>query len=332
MNRANVNSIKDINGNYVPNYSNAALILSGLLSAATDNAKELLMAKINATPELFSMHLYLAVIGLDMKQIVDIMTSDVANDVVKMSEHNMFEDSYKQPIHEIFETLEKSATGKDKENLDTFIDIYHSSKEFSALAGLLGVNQKRKANPWEVYKYLARFENIFDSTNERMFQNHFANADKYTAHMKAEKGSTWIETTTDILMKKNPLMEGQRDYVKNVVKNAGNMIYDGLDFRKYFKNPEYKQAAKEYYNVIKNTFNVFDVMDNAPHFKGMVDSLVLTHDMLLNASERYKFVYGYGKDAVQEGKYMNEKFKRKGITKPIFDRMSEMFSMGVIEQ
>lgn len=174
MNRENVSLIKDnINGKYKPNYSSAALILSGLLSAATDNAKELLMARINATPDLFSMHLYLAVLGLDMEQIVELMTSDIAEEVARLSEHNLFTDKRKNSMGKIFYDLSMkySKNSLMLNNLKVFKDIYYSSKEFSALAGLLGINQKRKANPWEIYDYLAKIENVFDATNTIMLKH-----------------------------------------------------------------------------------------------------------------------------------------------------------------
>ena len=53
MNRNMTQKLREgVRENYKANYSNAASILSGLLSAATDNAKELLMAEINATPSI----------------------------------------------------------------------------------------------------------------------------------------------------------------------------------------------------------------------------------------------------------------------------------------
>ena len=84
-----------------------------------------------------------------------------------------------------------------------------------------------------------------------------------------------------------------------------------MDFRLYLKDEKYKKIVKDYYNLIKHTFNVFDVVDNVPHFKGMIDSLILTHDVLLNSSEKYKFVYGKVQDIVNIGHTLNDNFKKK---------------------
>lgn len=90
--------------------------------------------------------------------------------------------------------------------------------------------------------------------------------------------------------------------------------------------------VKEYYNLIKHTFNVLDVIDNVPHFKGMIDSLVLTHNMLLNASEKYKFVYGKGKDTIHAGNELDSNFNKRYIDKYTVGKLASMFDMIVAEK
>jgi hypothetical protein len=56
----------------------AALTLSSILSLATDNAKELMLAKINAGVDFAGMHIYLAMMGIDTKIVAAYMTSPEA--------------------------------------------------------------------------------------------------------------------------------------------------------------------------------------------------------------------------------------------------------------
>jgi hypothetical protein len=56
----------------------AALTLSSILSLATDNAKELMLAKINAGVDFAGMHIYLAMMGIDTKTVAAYMTSPEA--------------------------------------------------------------------------------------------------------------------------------------------------------------------------------------------------------------------------------------------------------------
>lgn len=69
------------------------LLISQILSAATDNAKELILAKINCGDNLAGCHLYLLMLGFDIKDVVTFMTSPCINLINDLSEANMM-DSY----------------------------------------------------------------------------------------------------------------------------------------------------------------------------------------------------------------------------------------------
>ena len=73
------------------NRIDAALTLSGIISAATDNAKELILAKINATPELVDIYTYLTAIGTPFQAIANFMTSKEIQFVNSIGQSNIFE-------------------------------------------------------------------------------------------------------------------------------------------------------------------------------------------------------------------------------------------------
>lgn len=66
-----------------------SLMLSEILSAATDNAKELILSKINAGDNLAKCHLYLLTLGFDINDVVTFMTSPAIDFVNTLSEVNM---------------------------------------------------------------------------------------------------------------------------------------------------------------------------------------------------------------------------------------------------
>jgi hypothetical protein len=68
----------------------SSLVNSSLLSAATDNAKELILAKINANPDLMKVYLYGIIVGIDFNDIAALMTSPTVNAITKLSESNVF--------------------------------------------------------------------------------------------------------------------------------------------------------------------------------------------------------------------------------------------------
>lgn len=68
-------------------------LISQLLSAATDNAKELILAKINSGNNFARMYIYLIMMGYNFDDIVAFMISPVSEFIDSMSMANMFQDS-----------------------------------------------------------------------------------------------------------------------------------------------------------------------------------------------------------------------------------------------
>lgn len=67
-----------------------SLVLSALLSSATDNAKELILAKINAGPELAGTYVYMIIQGIDFDDITNFMVSPTVDAIVLKSKSNIF--------------------------------------------------------------------------------------------------------------------------------------------------------------------------------------------------------------------------------------------------
>lgn len=84
VNPYNRNDIKSIND------QDFALCLSALLSLATDNAKELALAKLNCDESTMGMWLFATSIGVNPKKIFDVMTSPVARIIARESKSNVF--------------------------------------------------------------------------------------------------------------------------------------------------------------------------------------------------------------------------------------------------
>lgn len=64
--------------------------LSSLLSAATDNAKELILARINANPNTLGYYISMLSLGMDLSSIYYIMTSDLMESAIQLSSRDLF--------------------------------------------------------------------------------------------------------------------------------------------------------------------------------------------------------------------------------------------------
>ena len=82
-----------------------ALVLSGLLSLATDNAKELALDKLNAA-NMLGMYIYGITIGVDFKTLADIICSETGLIINEMMIGNSFLKQRGMNIQNIFDYLE----------------------------------------------------------------------------------------------------------------------------------------------------------------------------------------------------------------------------------
>lgn len=318
-------------GEYNKYRVDTALALSAFTSAATDNAKELLMAKVNATVELASMHIYLMTLGFTPKEIVRIMTSDVIKDITDKLESNIFFTDKVSKVANIFEKLEKDDKYKNDENkmtnLNTLKDIYQGAQEMKIFTRLLSVNQRTSANTEELTRYLTNFETLVYARENSIFGKHLSdfnvwlNGKDSTSPKILSESTEALNTIVNLIFENNKQLKVDLDkeYVKDVLKRASNinvyyidengveqtnnvsLLGGKFDYRYYVnnKNTEYRQIAKEYYNLIKNTFNLFDIIENVPHFKEMINGVVLSYNILNYTSKKFNFVQNRLRDTVR---------------------------------
>lgn len=77
------------------NERDAALMISALLSLATDNAKELCLAKLNANAKMASMYIYGLSIGIPFEQLGKLLMSDIGNTVASLLKGSLITDELK---------------------------------------------------------------------------------------------------------------------------------------------------------------------------------------------------------------------------------------------
>lgn len=325
--------------------SDAAITLSGLTSAATDNAKELLMAKVNANTDLASSLVYLVTLGFTADEAFEVMTMDVIYDIVDQLDSNIFFDKEPPRVDLAISNLSKIYKLKTEDeaktainqrklnNLETFKKIYHGAQEMRFLSNLLAVNQSITANPEEIYKYLSNFEHAIFARELSVFPN----IEDIKDVIRSEKSqnstirSTIAEKWDNVIKQitaNNQKFDAVKDaeYIKSVIRNASNiknvyvvdefgeekiettsLVGGEFNFNYYIdeRNQSYRDATTQYYDLIKNTFNIFDIINNVPHFKEMVNGLILSHNILSNSSAKYNFVFSTLKRIAKKNADMN---------------------------
>ena len=310
-----------------------ALSMSGFVSGATDNAKELVMAKINAVVDLAAMHIYMLTLGYSPNEISTYMNSDLAKFVAEGLESNLFSLEKKKQVKDLVsEYADKPEVSKliDPEELSkmtsTFMSIYYGAREFSSLASIFKVNTSIKANADELHKFLGNIENAMYSPEVKTFEFLLKSLKTPLNKMKADRLTEIVKK----IMKSNPTLQkmaqknpnATAEYIEQVLRDAEDIPvffidYDGkekvrrvsvkggeFDARYYVhpKNIQYRNATIAYYNLIKDTVNIFDVLEEVPHFREMVHSVGVTFQMATIASKKFNWVFSKLRNIIRDSK------------------------------
>lgn len=304
----------------------AALAASGFISGATDNAKELVMAKINAVVDLASMHLYLISLGYSMEDIAIYMNSDLGRFVAKNISGNIFTSTKIITVANLANQYKASHPGSEDE-VNQFMDIYDGAQEFRVLASVLKVNQKTSANVSELYKFLTTIENAIFVRENAALSNYVINLRKPelwdNTYTLTQNGKVSKGTLIDLIIENNPVLRkdpSSKETVRKVLVDASeisvkyidekgftrtksvSLLGGQFDFRYYMHhdNDEYRRITRAYYNLFKNTINVFDVIDKSPHFREMVNGVAIMHEVLSTYSKKYNFAFNRMRDIIRD--------------------------------
>jgi len=182
----------------------AAEIMSQLLSAATDNAKELILGKINASPDLAGAYATMIMLGMPFEQIVDTMTSATTEMLLRNGSKNVFDkNTSNNSIANLLANVNTWATTEQegtkavmkkilnskynlsisprgvKDNitgktfpLSELLDMHTiltTGTEVSLLGRMLSINQGVKSNTWDLYKFKSSIENYVRKTTQSKF-------------------------------------------------------------------------------------------------------------------------------------------------------------------
>lgn len=219
----------------------ADLTISELLSAATDNAKELILSKINAGTNLARMYLHLIIMGFHINDIASFMISPAVSLINDLSEANMF-DEYMYNIRvqdaaqivrgnispaKFFIGYSKNAEGVDKPK---------STIAFNNLKSAL----KGKLEYEIVYK--KNGEEVSQPKNYKKFGDLIGDFIRYRMQDKVESLEELIKDNNKLGTELRGNILNLSDYIENLVSK----LKAGIDL--YKVEPEEKDTAKDIFN------------------------------------------------------------------------------------
>lgn len=316
----------------------ASLLISSLVSLATDNAKELALAKMNASIDLACMHLFLVVMGYNPKEIISFTTSPAFNRVVDVLNNSVLAGK-KLDVRSAIQSVKHSKGISDQElhSLNQMLFIYNCAQEMSKVAKLAGINQGVKVDEIEADKFYTTIQGIV-SEQARLI---CPGGDNNLNLTIAENGIiflTYPASVTDDLTREKIIVQlseeevitkflvATHNYRPSTITpaliqeykqklddlNTRNIQFKyvdesmRIDMLRYFRDPEYRQFIIDLYDFFKHNFNVLDCIAELPHFNKMLEAFVLAENTIKKHSSRARAVLDQAQKSYQSKRVFNK--------------------------
>ena len=134
-----------------------SIILSAMVTLATDNAKELALAKLHASLNLASMHTYLISMGVPFNEVVDYTAkSKIFTDLYNLTKADSWSGLKGKLTSSVWKQLQENAKqftkaqienkqGYTLDDVEQLKRLHNWAFEFRVLTQLLGINQGMKS-------------------------------------------------------------------------------------------------------------------------------------------------------------------------------------------
>lgn len=280
------------------NRNDAALTISAIISAATDNAKELILAKINATSNLVDIYTYLTGIGIPFNEIADLMVTDSLQFLSKLGESNIFDSSSsKYSVKDILKYYTGIALpkGVQRDVITTYLTIdktgigntIMNSKDLLRLLQADGNIRDALKNLYEALHLRPLSGETIDQRREWLDQMIAGNAypdsirDTLLDPYKTEElrsAIKFLETTLQMIEYKRT--SGKKDYEK--IKKLVNILDGVEEMSKLGRSLGINQGMPT------DLYGLRNAIKNISEYVGDFDSFITDSEYRQNAISTYK--------------------------------------------
>ena len=223
-------------------YAYVDQLISQLLSAATDNAKELILAKINSGNNFARMYVYLIMTGYNFDDIVSFMISPTSEFIDSMSNPNMFQDSD-------LKNSPNQAIGLAMGKVKSYLFLHGTVDEWD-IDETTGDNIKVSTNKSEYVKRALENHPLYDKISEKirikenLLEDEKINLDTLMQGFILESLTDSSIDLTEVLDSKDMEVNTYLQYCQNIVYKLRNvasqyssvneMLEDAKEFKKIY--------------------------------------------------------------------------------------------------
>ena len=317
----------------VNNDVDSAVNLSALLSLATDNAKELALAKMNAGTGMLGMYIYGLAIGVSFDEMFDILTSPSALEVSKLMRGNSFTGDRQMMISQVFNYIDKGPVSQ----LQAFVNNYNdgtgkNDQATTAITNLvIALDNVLKSNSLQNTKGLAtllsKLSNIDVLEDIRKKTTSVAGNQLLDLCERYVKIKSIINSDSQNYSTLKTLADGAEEYrilgqilhvnqglytsipdslnylntFQNLIYNKSKVKADKIDVLRFSLDKDYREEViQKYEEKAKHTINILQVVSKVPHFLQYLQTAATSDAMMENISAKYRATKRFAEDMIEE--------------------------------
>lgn len=146
-------------------------------------------------------------------------------------------------------------------DLNEFDKVYRLAQETSTLGNVfLGFNQGIATAKEDIYSKILQIERTVSNRESELGINSTSISNPET-----------LQTVIDGILENNPFLT--YDEVAQTLNDASDII-NNFNFYKWLIDENgYRELTARYYNILKGTWNIFDMIDKLPHFNAIFQNL-----------------------------------------------------------
>ena len=175
-----------------------------------------------------------------------------------------------------------------KGDIEEFRNLYNDASEVSTISSAwLGLNQGLPTSELDLLSRMNRMSKIVRDREKALNMDVSKIYPKEGAKEKEiQEAEQAKEQLINRLHENNPTLDV--DYIASQLDIAHEQdLINNFDIYKYLVDDEYRKQASGYYDIIKSTINVFEMMEQIPHYKQILQlfkSLVVANNTFASKS------------------------------------------------
>lgn len=319
-----IGNLYDYNGSTVKsqNQRDYVLMLSSILSLATDNAKELALAKLNCDTNTMGMWLFGMSLGVPLESMKNIMMSPTAFLISELASNDSFSgynggsvssiiSSYNKATKK-FNTYQRAILSKislsEKNNIDSF-DMESTQDAISKLSSLRnGLQQQndirtvdRLISLFRIKMSLSQNNGIYSKPNPTLMED----------LTTLSRGAEQLKILGQILHINQGLYTSDTDTLallskveENITQDVSvpqNIVQPGVSKLHYFlTDQDFRDKCIQSQNSLKQYFNIPLILSRVPHFFNYLKILDMQHNMYMGVSAKYRTLAYLGPIALRQ--------------------------------